>query len=328
MPPMNRHAFLLVLLLAAAPAGAQPLPANGLLLDSYAAVVNGKVITVGEVLAALQPIQERLAAQYDGPDLEQKLLAEYDTVRNALIESEIILLDFEMQGGSLPDRAVEDNINSIIHDRFQNDRTAFLKALAEERLTFAEWRQQMKEQLIVQIMRQKEVTAKIFITPKDLQAAYDRKRDSFSVPERVRLRTLALPAGDTAAEKQAAADRANQLRDRLLAGDTTLADAAADDAVLQDDGEFLDAGSLNDALRAAVAALAPGGISAPLEIGDRLYLVQLVERQAARVRPLDEVSPELTKELRKAQFERLNKIWIDSLRSKYYIQLFAHNLFD
>lgn len=328
MPPMNRHLLQLALGLWSATVFAQVVPADGILLDSYAAVVNGKVITIGEVLSALQPVQDRLAAQYTGTELEQKLVEEYDTVRNALIESEIILLDFEMQGGALPDRAVEDNINSIIHDRFQNDRTAFLKALAAERITFAEWRKQMKDQLTVQIMRQKEVTSKIFITPYDLQTAYAQKREAFAVPERVRLRTLALDGGDTAQEKKNALADAAKLRERILSGETTFESAATNSVTPQDADEFIDTASLNEALRTAIASLDSGSISAPLEIGDDLYLVQLVERQAARVRPLDEVSPELAKELRKSQFERLNRIWIDSLRSKYYVQLFAHNLFD
>ena len=82
------------------------------------------------------------------------------------------------------------------------------------------------------------------------------------------------------------------------------------------------------AQQAAVAAIAPGGISEPLEIGGTIYLVQLVERQDARVRSLDEVAPELDKKLRAAAFDRLHKAWIDSLRAKYYIQTFDHDLFD
>jgi peptidyl-prolyl cis-trans isomerase SurA len=325
---MKRFLFLLVLSLAAAATGAQTLPAAGMLLDSYAAVVNGKVITVGDVLSALQPLQERLAAQYSGSELEQKLLVEYDAARASLIESQLILLDFEMQGGTLPDRAIEDHVNSVIHDRFQNDRTAFLRALAAERLTFAEWRKQMKDQLIVQIMRQKEVSSKILITPFDLQKTYDAKKlSAYSVPERVRLRTLALAKGDTAQERQEALARAGELRDRMLSGETSFTNAPAG-ATLQDDPDFLDVGSLNAALRAAVAPLAPDGISEPLEIEGTPYLVQLVERQAAGIRSFDEVSPEIEKDLRRAEFERLNNIWIDSLRSKYYVQTFSHNLFN
>ena len=131
---MKRFLFLLACLLAVSAAAAQSLPASGVLLDSYAAIVNGKVVTVGEVLSALQPLQERLASRYADAELEQKILEEYNRVRDSLIESELILLDFEMQGGTLPDRAIEDHINTVIHERFNNDRTAFLRALVESLL--------------------------------------------------------------------------------------------------------------------------------------------------------------------------------------------------
>ena len=323
MPPMNRLVLPLAAMIWAAAAGAQGLPASGILLDSYAAIVNGKVVTVGDVLAAMSAAQARLADQYAGRELEAKLLEKFNAVRDSLVESELVLLDFETQGGTLPDRAIEDHVNSVIHDQFQNDRTAFLKALAEQRLTYAEWHKQMKDQLVVQIMRQKEVSAKILITPLDLQAAYDaRKLSDYSLPERVRLRTLVFPA---ATARSDAAEIGGQIR----SGQSSFEQIAAEKGVsLQDDGEFIEISSLHEALRAALAGLAPGDVSEPVDIGGSLYLVQLVERQEARVRPLDEVAPELEKKLRAAEFDRLNKAWIDSLRAKYYVQVFDHDLFD
>lgn len=313
---MNRFLPLFVLAFGVAAASASELPAAGALLDSYAAVVNGQVITVGDVLTALQPAHDRLAAVYSGRELEDKLLEEYDTVRANLIEAELILLDFEMQGGSVPDHAIENHINTVIHERFQDDRTAFLKALAAERLTFTEWRKQMKDQLIVQLMRQREVSSKIFITPLDLQTAYHQRAAEFNLPERVRLRTLALPAADP-----------DPLAARLQAGEMTFDEAAAAGATLQDDAEAIAVTSLAAPIRNALATLAPGGISAPVEIQGTRYLIQLIERQPARLRPFEEVAPELEKDLRHAEFERLNKIWIDSLRAKYYVQTFSHDLF-
>ena len=325
---MNRFAIPLAALIWTAAVGAQGLPASGILLDSYAAVVNGKVVTVGDVLSAMQSAHELLSAQYAGKELEAKLLERFNEVRDALVESELVLLDFETQGGTLPDRAVEDHVNSVIHDQFQNDRTAFFKALAEQRLTYAEWHKRMKDQLTVQIMRQKAVSSKILITPLDLQTAYDEQKTSaYTLPERVRLRTLAF-AGEAGKALPDAREKAVALRARLRAGDVAFTNAGTAGVVLQDDAEPLDVASLDQSLRAAVAAIAPGGISEPLEIGGTIYLVQLVERQDARVRSLDEVAPELDKKLRAAAFDRLHKAWIDSLRAKYYIQTFDHDLFD
>ena len=323
MPRMNRIAlFLAAALAAGAAAAAVPgLPTSGRLLDSYAAVVNNKVVTVGDVLAAMAGAHERLAEQYAGQELEDQLLKTYDRVRATLVESELVLLDFEAQGGSLPDRAVEDHVNSVIHDQFNNDRTAFLKALADQRLTYAEWHKQMKDQLVVQIMRQREVSSKILVTPLDLQTAYAARQADYALPERVRLRTLAFAGAAAEARPRAAA-----ACEKIRAGEQAF--AADADATLQDDGEFLDVATLQETLRAAVAALAPGDVSEPLEIGGAIYLVQLVERQPARVRPLDEVAPELEKKLRAAEFERLNQAWIDALRAKYHVQLFDHDLFE
>ena len=320
MPPMKRFILFLAVSLGAAAVSAQA--PSGLLLDSYAAIVNGKVITVGDILALLQPARERLASRHEGEELKQKLQEEYNSVRDALIESQLILLDFEMQGGVLPDRAVEDHINGVIHDRFGNDRTAFLAALAAERLTFAEWRKQMKDQFIVSLMRQKEVSAKILVSPLDLQNAYEKDRDAFALPERVSLRTLALDNGDSVQEQKKALKAAAKLRARILSGETTF-EAESGGAA-----EWFEIGSLDETLRAALAGLEPGDLSEPLEIGGELYLVQLVERQAARVAALDEVAPEIEKKLRRAEFDRLDRIWIDTLRSKYFIQIFSHNLFD
>ena len=318
----RRSIFLAAAGLAfAAALPAAGLPESGVLLDGYAAIVNGKVVTVGDVLGVLQPRQETLAAQYDGPELEQKLLEEFETVRDSLVESELILLDFEMQGGTLPDRAIENHLNTVLHERFGNDRAALFKALSEERLTVSDWRKQMKDQLIVQIMRQREVSAKILVTPLDLQTAYERRRDEFALPERVRLRTLSLPpmGGDTILGKLAA---------RIRAGELPFDASAAEGAVLQDDGEAIDTANLHKSIRDALAGLEAGGISEPVEIGGTAYLVQLVERLPARVRPLEEVAAEIEKGLRRAEFARLDKIWLDSLRSKYFVQVFSHNLFE
>jgi parvulin-like peptidyl-prolyl isomerase len=313
---MNRFAFLLVVLICAGAAGARGRTDAGVLLDSYAALVNGKVITVGDVLAAMPAAHERLAAQYAGRELEDKLLEKFAAVRDALVEAELVLVDFETQGGLLPDRAVEDHVNSVIHDQFANDRTAFLEALAEQRLTYAEWHKQMKDQLVVQVMRQKEVAARILVTPLDLQRAYEERKSAYALPERVRLRTYVLPAG---------ADAGAAWIERLRAGDDTAVPA---DVARQDDGESIESASLNETIRAAVAALEPGGVSPPVEVGGARYLVQLVAREPARVRPLEEVAPELEKQLRSAAFARLNQAWIDGLRAKYHVQTFDHALFD
>ena len=317
-----------MLLVALLPAAGQLLPPDGVLLDSYAAIVNGKVITVGDIFAALQPVQARLTAQYDGAELEEKIAEAYKETRDNLIESELILMSFEEQGGMLPDRAIEDHINTVIHDRFNDDRAEFFRALAEERLTFAEWRKQMKEQLIVQVMRQREVYAKILITPFDIQQAYERmKNEEYTLKETVTLKTLAFPVGEETSP-DAVREQAAGIRTQLLAGDLTLSGAADQTGAVLTEEETFELTALNEDIRAAIEGIEAGGLSEPLPLGESLYLVQVTEREAGGEIPFDEAAPEIERMLRKEEFERLNRIWMNSLRSKYYVQVFTHNLFD
>jgi len=326
---MKRTFLILCLALFTLSTEAQVLPAEGLLLDSYAALVNGKVITVGDILSALQPVQARLASQYQGKELEQHIQEHYVEAREALVQSELVLMEFEIQGGTLPDRAIEDHINTIIHDQFNDDRTTFLRALAEQRLTFSEWRKQMKEQLIVQVMRQREVSSKILITPYDVQMAYDQmKTETFFVPEKVRLLTLTLDKGDTTEEKEKILTQAQDLRSRLLAEEIQLAQAADETGGKIEGAEWFEVANLNASILGAIDGLASGQISAPLEIEDSLYLVQVVERQLATTVPFAEAAPKIERTLRNDEFDRLNKIWMGTLRSKYYVQVFTHNLFE
>ncbi|MDR0993102.1 MAG: peptidyl-prolyl cis-trans isomerase [Verrucomicrobiota bacterium] len=317
MKRLFRFLFLSTIGFAAA-SGAQT-NSSGILLDSYSAIVNGKVITIGEVLDTMRMAQERLMAQYSGRELEEKIMEEYGNARNLLVESELILLDFTQQGITLPDRAIEDHINSVIHDRFNNDRTAFLRALADERLTYSEWRTQMMNQLISQLMRQKEVASKILITPFDIQTTYEANRAAYARPERVRLNLFVLPP-DTQVN-------ISRLDRRLHDGSLTF-EQAAPVGTLQPGNEFIETAHLNPSIQAAIQNLPPGGISGAVEIEGSTYFIQVAERQEARIQPLDEVSADIERDLRRAEFERLNKIWMDSLRSRYFIQYFSHDLFN
>jgi peptidyl-prolyl cis-trans isomerase SurA len=308
--------------LATAAAGAvSAAPRNGILLDSYAAVVNGRVVTVGEVFDLIRPEQAKLMRQYQGPELERKLMDAFREGRDRLISDELVLADFAAQGASLPERAIEDHINGIIHDRFGNDRTAFLQALAEERTTYNEWRKRMQDQLIMQVMRQREVTSKILVTPFDIQTEYDAHKDRYAVPEKVRLKLFVLPEGATVP--------LGELAERLRGGALSLEDAVSHFRMtVQDGGEAMDVSSLQPSLRKALADARDGDLAGPVDLDGTDYLVQLVERSPEHVLPLEDVSDDIEAELRKREGARLEKIWLNTLRGKYYVQVFAVDLFN
>ena len=309
------------------------IPADGVLMDSYAALVNGTVITVSDVFAAAAPDQARIYATFSGPDREAALKENYLAVRDRLVNAELVVQDFNALGGSLPDRAVEDHVNGLIHDRFGGDRAALLEALAADRISYAEWTEQLKKQLIFQVMRQREVDSKIAIAPVAVQAEYDAHPDRWADPERLRLDVWSIASPDTTDPDQVAAARA--LYRAFLRADPAepFPDASlpavppALDLRREPVSDWTPANDLAESFRTALSHIRAPGIPAPRPLGGRTYFLRLLDRTPARLKPIEEVSSDIERALRKAEQARLLDLWTRSLRAKYPVHEFDQRLF-
>lgn len=295
---------------------------SGMLLDSYAAVVSGKIITVGEVLDGMRQEREALSVRYSGEELNRKLEAAYKESLERAIEAQLVLADFKESGGDLPERAIEDHVNGVIREQFGNDQSAFLQALGEARLTYSEWREQMKEQLILQAMRQREVAAKVQVTPLDVQERYDRDAARYTTKAQVRLRLVSVPPD--ASRKVNLAKLAARLQD----GAVTLEAVEKHFKLgVQESEDPLDEGSLNETLLVALEGKSAGDVAGPVDLEGTQYLVQVLERIPEERRPLSEVREGIEAELRKECFERLYDTWMETLRSKHYVEIYKNDLF-
>jgi peptidyl-prolyl cis-trans isomerase C len=143
------------------------------------------------------------------------------------------------------------------------------------------------------------------VTAQDIAAYYQRHSDRFGTPEKVRVAmiTLNVPRTATRAKRAEAAQRA----ETILAEATTaqipdgtfglLAQTHSDDQVTRYSGGDLgwlrvaDPSTPYDpAIAAAIAKLTQPGEFAPvIETATAFYLVRLIERQPAKMRPLTEV---------------------------------------
>lgn len=316
---------LLVLALLAGAASARTLP-----VDGYAAVVNQRVITFGDVLMLVQPVREKLETAFEGEQLEAELNKAFESQLEALVERALILEEFaEMekdQKVQIPDRLVDDQITSLINERFDNNRAEFLQLLTEERMTLDEYREETRNRLIVMIMRQREVTDRVAVTPKEIREAYEAQRTRYEVPEQVQLRMIVLQKGATPEEESVKRNEAEETRARLLAGED-FADVAktvseGSRATQGGDMGWIETRSLRPEIAQAVSALEPGRISEVVEAGDELFILKIEARRSASIRPFDEVRGEIEKELRKARQEQLHKAWIARLRRKHHVEIY------
>lgn len=305
---------------------ARPIP-----IDGYAATVNDRVITVGDVLTAMEPVRQQLQILADGEELERRLSEAYETILESLIERALIIEEFKAQGGTIPDRIVDDYINQVISDRFTN-RVTLLKALQEQRLTWEEWRNEMRDRLVVNQMRQREVSARVVITPQQEREAYERDIERYTTPEEVWVRLIGLQKGMDAEEHAIKKAEAERLRERILAGEdfAAIARTESEGPKASDGGDqgWRKPEEYSGELAEIIRTLEPGQVSPVVETAEMYFLVKVEGRKKAAIVPFEDVRAQIQEQLRRQEEERLYKMWIEQLRNKHHVQVLKRRLTD
>lgn len=298
------------------------LSTGAMVADRFAAQVNNRVITVGDVLGSMGPMRQRLMESFTGAELEKQMEDAYQKTLDALVERALILEEFARQEQKLPEQIVDGRINEIIHDRFNNNRTAFFEALTDERLTLDDWRKEARDFITVSLLRRREVIDKVVVTPGAIQALYRERIEKYRISEKVHLRAIVIRAGDTNDVEHTL----GALRKRIEAGEkfAELAKqySVGSGAEKGGDWDWQEPREFCKELKVAVDQMKPGEISAPIRVAKDCYLLKLEERQAAGLVPLDKVYAELEGALREKEAERLYKDWIKRLKDKFFVKVF------
>src|SRR5213593_2048291 len=166
-------------------------------VDGIAAVVNGEVITYSQVRALSAPREKLLRSQLTGKDLEKKLIELRELALKDLIDRRLVIQAFKKESYQIPDHIVDQRVHDIIRENFGGDRNTFIKTLQAQNYTLGEFKKQETEKMVVQAMRQKNVSEKlrkIAISPNKIQDYYQKHRDEFTSKEQVKLRLIMVPA--------------------------------------------------------------------------------------------------------------------------------------
>jgi len=287
-------------------------------MDGFAATVNTNIITIGSVYEVIQEASQRLRALHSGKELEEKSIALFMSGLERLIDQSLIVEDFNTQKFQMPERLVDDEINDIVTKRYNGDRAAMLSALEENKVTLEEWRGIIRNQLIVRMMRSREIGERIVVSPRQIAEAYEIQREKYNEPAKVRLRMIYVNAGTKVDE---ARQKAGALRATVAGGEDfeAVARENSDDASASTGGDWgwIEADQLRVELRNAIADAPAGSISEVVEIPEGFYVLKVEERKEAQTRTFEEVRSTIETELREKQGEKYYREWIARLRDKY-----------
>ena len=149
-------------------------------ITSIAAKVNGHAITNKEVEGLLAPRREILQARYprQGEVYRRRLKDSHDKILEQLINNELLLS--EVQGkASIPDHIVEQEIARIVRENYDGDDNAFNDFLRENGLTRRSFREQQREQILVQSYRSQQFGDIPPPTDAEIKKMYEERKTEF-----------------------------------------------------------------------------------------------------------------------------------------------------
>ncbi len=174
-------------------------------VNGIMAIVNDAVITSREVFG----IAYEATAPLRQPPFPSKALYEQkwqEAVAESLdnfVVRQLILDDFKNLGGKLPENIIEDEITERIRKQY-GDRATLTKTLQAEGVTTESFRQKWHDRIVMEIMRHRNVSQAIIISPAKIEGYYRTNLNQFQLDDQVKLRMIVLkcPTPSAAAEVQ------------------------------------------------------------------------------------------------------------------------------
>ncbi|HTY87331.1 MAG TPA: peptidylprolyl isomerase [Candidatus Acidoferrum sp.] len=321
--------FWLIPTLAALAGAALPLraePTDAKLADGIKAVVNDSIVTIAEVFDFTSLAEAALRREYAGDPAryQQKLDATLNDGLEQLIERQLILHDFDVEGYRLPDSVVDELVQERIRERF-GDRITLMKTLQAQGMTFEKFRQDVRDQWVVEQLRLKNMSStKTIISPYKVETYYLAHTNDFKVEEQIKLRMIVL--NKKSDDDTNTVLRAREILDEIKGGATFQEMAAVNSEGSQrsqgGDWGWVERSVLRKELADVAFALKPGQISEVIETPESCYIMQVEQTRPAHVKPLNEVRLEIEVTLRTQAQKQLEQQWIAKLKSKTFLRLF------
>ena len=304
------------------------LPLRAELADSILAIVNNSVITREQVVEFVAPAIDALRQQYASQDdvsnaFEQKASEVFNDGLEQLIERQLILHDFDVEGYKLPDSYVDELVQDRIRARY-GDRITLMKTLQAEGVTYEQFRKDVRDQYIISAMRAKNVSQEIVISPYKIENYYLAHQNDFKVGDQVKLRMIVL--NKSSSDDQSAHRMAEEILTQIKQGASfaQMASVYSQGSQQSQGGDWgwIDRSVLRKQLADVAFSLKPGQMSDIIDTPQACYLMLVEEKRPAHVRSLSEVRDDIEATLRAQEQSRLEKQWIGELKKKTFIRYF------
>lgn len=296
---------------------------NEVLVDRVLGSINGEPILYSEVASKITT--GPLVAISEYPATEQS--TPFERALNDRINFELILQKAKELEIDFEDSEVESQISEFLSSKGL-DRASLRNFLNQENKTYEQYKEDFRNQLILGQFQRRVIAPLVKVTDRDLETAYLRSVGSTSDLVEIVLRKIMISIPDGSGPVIAEAKRA-QARDARTKIETGF---PFEDAVkLYSDDPAKDANEgkmepvrmkdLAPVILKEVERLEAGGVSAPIEIGNSIYLFKVEERKVSLGKNMEKKRAELEAQLRNSELANQLRRWLAEQRQRSKIEI-------
>lgn len=302
---------------------ATPITPNGTVVEDVVARINDQIITRTEYERAEQQlVQEARQENVPQAEVDDKL---HNLLRDMIDQQ--LLLSKGKELGITGDAETMRRLDDIRKQNHLDSMEALQKAAQQQGISFEDFKQQIRNQVISNQVVQQEVGRKLNLTHAEEEKYYEEHAKDFQVPEQVHLSEILISTPDNATDAQvsAAQQKANDVYAKLKAG-ATFADTAKQysggptAAAGGDLGDFK-RGTLGDVLEKATFSLPAGGYTEPIRTRQGFVILKVDSHQQAGVPPLKDVEQQVDEAIYFQQLQPALRAYLTKAREEAYIDI-------
>lgn len=277
----SRGLLVLVALFAAQAAVAQTREASssGELLDRVAATVNEGVVLTSELDEQMAIVVDRLRAQ--------KLDLPPQNVLRQQILDRLVLQELQMQRADRAGIKVSDEtLNNALNDVAESNHIKLAdlpNALASQGIDYASYRDNIRKELAMQILRQRDVIQRINVSPREIDQFLERQKKMPSEGNEYNVSHILIAVPQTATPEQAeeAAKKADEVYQKATSGEDfgRLAVAYSNSQTALEGGSlgWRKGTELPTFLGEAIAGMKAGDVTKPMRTPSGFHIIKLNE---------------------------------------------------
>jgi peptidyl-prolyl cis-trans isomerase SurA len=292
--------------------------------DNVAATVNGRLITYADLD---KQYQAQFMSSAEKPSTDQMEIQKLEVLRT-LVDNEIMLQRAEKLGLMATDADVESRFAELKAPYTQEE---FQKQLAARKMTLDDMKAQLKRDLSITKLFNKEITSHISISDKDVTDFYNANKSSFNFPEpQVHLAQILVSPmpdpnvrnlkNDKAQNDEQAKKKMEMLVARLKQGEdfVTLAQNFSEDPTTAPNGGdlgFVPESALekaNTEIRAVIQTAPAGQVTPVVKTAEGYRVFKIYSKEPAGQRELTD--PRVQQNIRETLINRKDQL----LRAAYY----------